>query len=99
MKLAITLFTLAVIVFTSIAGYLPSLLKVDEEDIEKNMTLLKKRQWFQNYLQQEMYRELFIYNKQVRNTIGKFNIKKLKKDSFPKKYQVRLEKALQANSL
>ncbi|GGB49239.1 hypothetical protein GCM10011409_28550 [Lentibacillus populi] len=69
----------------NLAVYVP-FLKVNEEDIGRNLTHLKKHQWFQNYLNDEKYRELIIYNKNVRQTIGKFKTKN--------SYNIRCEKKL-----
>lgn len=69
-------------------------LKVYEEDIGRNLKHLKKHQWFQNYLNNEKYRELIIHNKDVRQAIGKFKSNKLDKDSYNMKCQKRLHKVL-----
>ncbi|MED4732419.1 hypothetical protein P9597_30930 [Aneurinibacillus migulanus] len=69
-------------------------LKVDEEDIGRNLKHLNKYQWFQNYLNDEKYRELIIHNKDVRQVIGKFKSDKLEKDSYNMKCQKRLHKML-----
>jgi hypothetical protein len=76
-----------------LAIYIP-FLKVDEEDIGRNLKHLNKYQWFQNYLNDEKYRELIIHNKDVRRVIGKFNSDKLEKDSYNMKCQKRLHKML-----
>ncbi|GED18085.1 hypothetical protein [Aneurinibacillus migulanus] len=77
----------------NLAVYIP-FLKVDEEDIGRNLKHLKKYQWFQSYLNDEKYRELIIYNKDVRQAIGKFKSNKLEKDSYNIKCQKRLHKVL-----
>lgn len=77
----------------NLAVYIP-FLKVDEEDIGRNLKHLKKYQWFQNYLNDEKYRELIIHNKDVRQVIGKFKSDKLEKDSYNMKCQKRLHKML-----
>lgn len=80
----------------NLAVYLP-FLKVDEEDIGRNIKHLKQHQWFQNYLSDEKFRELIVHHKDVRQCIGKFNSKKLKKQSYQKKYRKKLHKVLSKN--
>ncbi|ERI10022.1 hypothetical protein, partial [Aneurinibacillus aneurinilyticus] len=70
-----------ILISLNLAIYIP-FLKVDEEDIGRNLKHLNKYQWFQNYLNDEKYRELIIHNKDVRRVIGKFNSDKLEKDSY-----------------
>jgi hypothetical protein len=77
----------------NLATYIP-FLKVNEEDIGRNLKHLRKYQWFQNYLNDEKYRELIIHNKDVRQAIGKFKSNKLEKDSYNMKCQKRLHKVL-----
>ncbi len=82
-----------ILISLNLAIYIP-FLKVDEEDIGRNLKHLNKYQWFQNYLNDEKYRELIIHNKDVRRVIGKFNSDKLEKDSYNMKCQKRLHKML-----
>ncbi len=77
----------------NLAVYIP-FLRVDEEDIGRNIQQLKRHQWFQDYLNDEQYRKLIIYNKDVRQTIGKFKTSKLSRDAYNIKCQKRLSKVL-----
>ncbi|GIP63171.1 hypothetical protein J32TS6_17260 [Virgibacillus pantothenticus] len=77
----------------NIAVYIP-FLKVDEEDICKNIKILRRQSWFQNYLHDEQYQKLIVSNKHVRQVIGKFKIDKLHKQAYMIKCQNRLHKAL-----
>jgi len=77
----------------SFSIYIPYL-KVDEEDIGKNMDKFKKYQWYQAYLANESYRELIIHNTKVRQTIGKFNNAKLSSESYAKKCQKKVHQIL-----
>ena len=79
-------------IFVNIGGYLP-FLKVDEEDIGRNIKHLKRQQWFQNYLKDEKFREEIIHNKDVRQVIGKFKTNKLDKVT----YQAKCEKKTTQN--
>ncbi|WP_240378006.1 hypothetical protein [Bacillus piscicola] len=96
MKVIFYLFVFAVVVFVNIGGFIP-FLKVDEEDIERNIKHLKRQQWFQNYLNDEKYRELIIHNKDVRLVIGKFKNNKLGRVSYQEKCQEKLHKTLLNN--
>ena len=77
----------------NLAVYIP-FLKVNEEDIGRNINYLKRHQWFQNYLNDKKYRELIIHSKDVRQVIGKFNSNKLKRKSYQKRCQGKLQKVL-----
>ncbi|SDM93148.1 hypothetical protein [Sediminibacillus halophilus] len=96
MKAIFYLFVFAVIVFVNIGGFLP-FLKVDEEDIGRNIKYLKRQQWFQNYLNDDNYRELIIHNNDVRQVIGKFKRNKLDKRTYQEKCQEKLHKVLLDN--
>jgi len=72
----------------------PLISRTSEEDIGKNIKHLKKHQWFQDLLSNEVYKELIIQDKYVRKTIGKFNSEKLDKKSFKNKYQNKLQNIL-----
>ncbi|MEZ2717817.1 hypothetical protein C2I17_07045 [Niallia circulans] len=80
----------------NLAVYIP-FLKVDEEDVCRNVKHLKKHQWFQNYLNVEEYRGLIIHDKDVRQCIGKFKSSKLHNHSYQNKCQEKLYKALLKN--
>lgn len=72
---------------------------VTEEEIEKNIKLLKEYHWFQNHLNDVKFGNLIKDHKDVRYIIGKFNIKKMKnKVGYHKKYQKKIHKALLENS-
>ncbi|KLV25935.1 hypothetical protein CHH55_04670 [Niallia circulans] len=80
----------------NLAVYIP-FLKVDEEEVCRNVKHLKKHQWFRNYLNDEECRGLIIHDKDVRQCIGKFNSSKLYKHSYQKKCQEKLHKVLLQN--
>ncbi|NBJ70360.1 hypothetical protein D1839_12855 [Roseburia sp. 1XD42-34] len=67
---------------------------MDEEDICKNIKILKRQSWFQNDLDDGQYQKLIVYNKNVRQVIGKFKSDKLHKQSYMTKCQNRLHNAL-----
>ncbi|MBB4823243.1 hypothetical protein HNO89_000461 [Sporosarcina luteola] len=75
------------------AAYIP-FLRVDEQEIGRNIQQLKRHQWFQDFLNDEQYRKLIIHNKDVRQTIGKFKTSKLSKDAYNSKCQKKLSKVL-----
>ena len=67
--------------------FLSSTKDVTEEEIEKNIKLLKEYQWFQNYLKDVKFGNLIKDHKDVRYTIGKLNFEKMKnKVGYHKKY-------------
>lgn len=92
MRILIAAVVLIVVNWFTIAPLFP---RVDEEDIGKNISDLKKRQWFKSLLNNEEYRELIIHDNEVRKTIGKFNNNKLDKKFFKAKYQKKLQNLLQ----
>ena len=55
----------------NLAVYLP-FLKPDEEDISRNITTLKRYEWFKGYYQNEQYAQLIIHNNKVRKMLGMF---------------------------
>jgi hypothetical protein len=72
---------------------------VTEEEIEKNIKFLKHYPWFQNYLDDEKFKNLINEHKDVRFIIGKLNIEKVKnKSGYHKKYQKKIHKVLLKNS-
>lgn len=81
MRLILDLFNLAV--------YIP-FLQVDEDDISKNATHLKKYSWFQDLLSDQRCRELIILHADVRHVIDQFKTNKLHK----KRYNIKCEKKL-----
>ncbi len=93
LDILILLFIFSLIVYLNIGDFLP-FLKVNEEDIGRNLNQLKKHHWFQKHLNNETYREPIIHDKIVRKAIGKFNTSKLHKDSYQRKCQKKLQKIL-----
>nr|WP_283775158.1 hypothetical protein [Bacillus zhangzhouensis] len=75
-------------IFT-LALYIP-FLQVDEEEISRNAVHLKKYSWFQALLNDQTFRELIIYNQDVRRVIGRFKTDKL----HHKRYNIRCERKL-----
>ncbi|MEI4801720.1 hypothetical protein ACIGHG_03330 [Bacillus sp. NPDC077411] len=73
--------------------YLP-FFKPSEEDIVRNINELKKYEWFKNLSKDEKNAYLIIHDLKIRQTIGRFNIKKMSKDSYQKYYQKKLNKIL-----
>lgn len=67
----------------------------EEDDIQHNIEQLRKTEWFQQYLKQQPYRDLLIYDKDVRKVIGKLNDKKLAKNPQRQAYQRIITRALQ----
>lgn len=68
--------------------------EVGEEDIERNIRLLKKHDWFQDFLKDDAYRKLIINDQDVRRVIGTFKIKKLEQQYYLEKCHDRLDKVL-----
>lgn len=73
--------------------------KVNESDIGRNIKILKKYQWFQNYLNDERHRELIIHNKDFRQVIGKFKSNKLDRSTYQDKCQEKLRKIALKNKI
>lgn len=86
--------------FISIISFAPFWPDVTEEDIGKNIEVLKKYEWFQKYLKNDTFKKLIIYDRDVRDVIGEFNSHKIIKDSYHYKCEKRLRKVLlnKANS-
>ena len=76
----------------SIITFSPLITEVTEMEIEKNIRELKRYQWFNNLLVDERYRSQIIHDKDVRETIGKFNVENLDSASYQKKLQKMLRK-------
>jgi hypothetical protein len=68
--------------------------EVSEEEIEKNIELLKECDWFQGYLKNNTYNNLITGNTRVRYEIGKCNIEKMKNEKYVALYQKRIRKVL-----
>ena len=84
----------------NLAVYLP-FLKPDEEDISRNITTLKRYEWFKEYYQNEQYIQLIIHNKSVRRMIGGLNTKRIANPKYQSFYKKKIEKVLrkQLNTL
>ena len=74
--------------------YLP-FLKPDEEDISRNITTLKRYEWFKAYLQNEQYAQLIIHNKNVRKMLGSLNTKRITNPKYQSFYKRKIDKVLQ----
>lgn len=68
--------------------------EVTEDEIEKNIAYLKQEEWFQEYLSCNRYRELIFNNSKVRHIIGTFNLEKMSKMRYHRKYQNRIVTAM-----
>ena len=77
----------------NIAIYLP-FLKPDEEDISRNITKLKRYEWFKGYYQNEQYAQLIIHNKKVRKMLGSFNTKRIANPNYQSFYKKKVDKVL-----
>ncbi|AIF44205.1 hypothetical protein [Virgibacillus sp. SK37] len=66
--------------------------KVTEEEIEKNIQELKKKQWFQDLLKEGEIRNLIIHNAEVRKKIGKIKTHKLDHPFYEEKIRRKLER-------
>ncbi|MCR8981080.1 hypothetical protein [Brevibacillus laterosporus] len=79
--------------FLNLLMYVP-FLKPDEEQITKNIKKIKKRNWYKVLLENDEYRKLIIYNKDVRTVIGRFKTEKLNQQNYQMKCQRKLEAIL-----
>lgn len=77
----------------SLAVYIP-FLQVDEEDISRNASELKRYSWFHALLNNPAYRQLIIYHQDVRHFIGRCNTNKLHRKRYNLKCERKLLKAL-----
>jgi len=68
---------------------------ITNEEIEKNISFLKKKKWFQKFLDNKEYSRLIQNNTVVRKTIGSINLKKMVKPNYNKRQQKRLKRALE----
>ncbi len=73
----------------SLDVYIP-FLQVDEEDISRNASELKKYSWFHALLNDPVYRHLIIYHPDVRHVIGRCHTDKLHR----KRYNLKCERKL-----
>ena len=77
----------------NLAVYLPSF-KPDEEDISRNITTLKRYEWFTGYYQNEQYSQLIIHNKSVRKMLGSLNTKRITNPKYQSFYKKKIDKVL-----
>lgn len=68
--------------------------EVNEEEIEKNISYLKRYEWFNDYLSNNTYHALIEKNIDVRFVIGKCNINKMNKPKYRLFVQNRINRAL-----
>ena len=68
--------------------------EVTEEAMEKNINDLKRYEWFDNYLNNDTYKELINKNTEVRYAIGKCNIAKMNKNKYNLLVEKRIKKVL-----
>lgn len=80
--------------FISIISFAPFWPDVTEEDIGKNLAVLKTYEWFQKYLVDDKFHKLIVYDKDVRDVIGEFNSNKIKRYSFHNKCEKKIRKVL-----
>ena len=80
--------------FFNFLVYLPAF-KPDEEDISRNISTLKKYEWFTSYYQDSQISQLIIHNNKVRKKIGQFNTKRLENPKYQDYYQRKLNKIFQ----
>lgn len=84
--------------FLNLVVYLP-FLKPDEEDISRNITTLKKYEWFNEYYKNEQYVQLIIHNQNVRKKLGSLNTKRIANPKFQSYYKTKIDKVLQKHLL
>lgn len=78
----------------SFIAYGVFLKEVTEEKIGRNMEFLKRYEWFQKLLNDDQFKQLIIYNSDVRLVIGKMNRKKMKRNAYHHKFQKKIRKKL-----
>lgn len=79
--------------FLNLFVFLP-FIKVNEEDIGKNMRSLNKQSWFQQLLTNDKFRNLIVYDREIREFIGKCKANKLNKDKYTAMFHRKLHKLL-----
>ncbi|ADH97776.1 hypothetical protein Bsel_0231 [[Bacillus] selenitireducens MLS10] len=72
----------------SMLSFSPFITNITEEDIRRNLKLLKQHTWFLHYLEDDSYRQLIISDRDVRQTIGSLNPKRI--SSSPNRKVVRI---------
>ncbi|WP_102335258.1 hypothetical protein [Salimicrobium jeotgali] len=68
---------------------------VDTENISNNIKVLKRTPWFQALMNDEKYRELIVYDKDVRYKIGYPNTERLKRNAHKKRCKKKIQKVLE----
>ena len=68
--------------------------EVTEEEIDRNINYLKRYEWFDNYFNNDTYKELIDKNREVRYAIGKCNIAKMDKNKYNHLVEKRIKKVL-----
>lgn len=71
-----------------------SFMKVDEEDIGNSIRSLKKESWFQQFLTNDKFRDLIVYDEEIRTFIGKCNPNHLNKNRYANAFRRKLHKLL-----
>ncbi len=77
----------------NLSAFLP-FLKVSEDDIGRNMRTLKKKVWFQRLLTNDKFRNLIIYDRDIRRLIGRCNTKRLQTKMYDRLFRRKLHKRL-----
>ncbi|MGP9039528.1 hypothetical protein [Cytobacillus kochii] len=80
--------------FISIISFSPFITQVTQEDVTYNMRKLKEYNWFNAYLQNEIYQHLITHNERVRNLIGGFNTRRFNHRPYQKKMDKKLNAVL-----
>lgn len=69
-------------------------MKISEDDIGRNMRTLKKKDWFQQFLTNAKFRNLIIYDRDIRRLIGRCNTKRLETKIYDRLFRRKLHKRL-----
>lgn len=73
---------------------LPFRMPVSEQQINKNIELLKQTDWFSALLHDDTYRQYIIHDREVRKYIGKFRTKTLGRHPNHPKFKRRVIRIL-----
>lgn len=79
--------------FFNIFVFLP-FMKVNEEDIGAGIRSLKNESWFQQFLTNDKFRNLIVYDREIRNFIGKCKPNSLNSNRYANAFRRRLHKLL-----
>ncbi|GAA5417340.1 hypothetical protein Pryu01_02403 [Paraliobacillus ryukyuensis] len=82
------------IIFEILSIFISGTSKVNEQAIAKNIKVLKRYPWFEDLLKEQRNRDKIIFNKKIRNIIGRCKTNKLNNDRYQVKFQYRLLRAL-----